>query len=373
MKQCDAWKQQQQKWAGEYGRSYDSSGYVYQLNDNLFQPLSPEAEADFRAGSGGELERKVCALHSSAALVCNVFDYWRARSLACLGAALGTGGTIEGMRFEAQFPTGLPGNPPNLDVALRLESGQVWAIESKFTEPFGKKASGSFKSKYFPGGCGIWRSYGLSQSAELAEAIQDGRERFLRLDAPQLLKHALGLQVNHPGCFTLCYLYADGDGEEAAAHRAEIRRFGAGIEGDFPFVAMAYQSLFERLRVPGAGGDAAYFEYLEQRYSFMRRAKAAAVEYPMRLNVTEAVAHGLIESIPHQACRQGARRHWKVVDGAATETSVYWLFCWAKTGQGSRQAEAEARCVFDAIMPICFEQYDGLVRHDHARAHRYDR
>ncbi len=57
------------------------------------------------------------AVHSSSVLACNVFDYWRAKDLGLMGQALGIESLIERITFEAQFPTGLPGSPPNLDVA----------------------------------------------------------------------------------------------------------------------------------------------------------------------------------------------------------------------------------------------------------------
>lgn len=34
------------------------------------------------------------------------------------------------------------------------------------------------------------------------------------------------------------------------------------------------------------------------------------------------------------------------------EESVNWLFCWTKTGMGSRPAAKEAQRVFDAILPV---------------------
>jgi len=57
--------------------------YAKSLERNLFEPLSADALAEFKAGDGGELggqdgnPGKMQAVHSSSALCCNVFHYWR--------------------------------------------------------------------------------------------------------------------------------------------------------------------------------------------------------------------------------------------------------------------------------------------------------
>lgn len=94
--------------------------------------------------------------------------------------------------------------------------------------------------------------------------------------------------------------------------------------------------------------------------------------HPMRLTVPIDEARRLIRSIPHGTCRSAAERRWNVADdGTVPEESVNWLFCWGKTGMGSRAAAEEARRVFDAILPIAFARYDSLVDHEYARTHRY--
>ena len=101
------------------------------------------------AGSGQELSAdadagpKFCAAHSSSALAVNTFGAWIGRE-GFLTLAGRTGFT--GLRFEAKFPTGLKGNPPNLDVVADSRSGVV-AIESKCTEYLGKHVA-SFQPSY---------------------------------------------------------------------------------------------------------------------------------------------------------------------------------------------------------------------------------
>jgi hypothetical protein len=79
------------------------------------------------------------------------------------------------------------------------------------------------------------------------------------------------------------------------------------------------------------------------------------IAHPMRLTVGVEEARNRIEQIPHATCRSAAERHWNVADEARVpEESVNWLFCWGKTGMGSRAAAEEAKRVFDAILPVPF-------------------
>jgi hypothetical protein len=70
--------------------------FVYDLADNLFEPLTEKARQAFENGDGGELhadkpgEGNMYALHSSSAAACNLFHYWHRRNeRAPLAAALG--------------------------------------------------------------------------------------------------------------------------------------------------------------------------------------------------------------------------------------------------------------------------------------------
>lgn len=96
------------------------------------------------------------------------------------------------------------------------------------------------------------------------------------------------------------------------------------------------------------------------------------IVHPMKLTVSIDQARKLIEQIPHGTCRIGAQRHWNVADDATVpKQSVNWLFCWGKTGMGSRTAAEEAKRVFDTILPVNFSRYEELIHHEHARTHRY--
>jgi hypothetical protein len=62
------------------------------------------------------------AVHSSSALVCNLFDYWRTANPEAIGRAIDIALPVKVVRYEAQLPTGLRGSPPTLDLLLVASS-----------------------------------------------------------------------------------------------------------------------------------------------------------------------------------------------------------------------------------------------------------
>jgi len=127
-------RDKQRKWADRAGIHYDEAGYVSCLKDNLFEPLNDEMRSEFEGADGGELggkrkegeRKKMCALHSSSALCCNVFSYLRTRNL--LGVFLDLcglpAGPIASVHFEGRFritdkhqPARFP-KPANLDLVI---------------------------------------------------------------------------------------------------------------------------------------------------------------------------------------------------------------------------------------------------------------
>ncbi len=64
----------------------------------------------------------------------------------------------------------------------------------------------------------------------------------------------------------------------------------------------------------------------------------------MQLRVSNAEALRLIGSIPNTACVEASANNWNVSDqGNASAETFLWLFCWGKTGMGSRKATQAAR------------------------------
>ena len=268
--------EQQAVWASSRRLSVDPKGYVSTVAANLFVPLSPRTRAALLAGSGGELKdrgakvgkpaipAKMRALHSSATLAVNVFDYW----VTCprdLGSVLER--PLASVEFEAQYPTGLRGTPPNIDVELRWADRSVTGVESKFTEwmaPNGAKKP--FKGKYFANRMRLWEARGLGQCQDLAERLQKSATTFECLNVGQLLKHTLGLANWNPGRVSLWYLYYDAPGTLSATHREELEQFQGLVGKEMDFRAMTYQSLFALMRTKLASDHSAYLSYLGSRY-----------------------------------------------------------------------------------------------------------
>jgi hypothetical protein len=262
----------QLEWAKATQIALDKDGYCPELNTNLFQPLSACSRRDFEAGDGAELGKngargKLQAVHSSSALACNTFDFWRGRDLELVGAALGLPERPCSMRLEAQFKTGLRGTPPNLDVAFEGVAGTTSAIESKFTEPYTKSKSKShLKDKYFPQDQKLWAGHGLHAAQEMAESLRGGHTAFTHVDAAQLLKHCLGL-AHSTDKWTLTYLWYNAGGDEGEAHRLEAARFIEALKADNArATALSYQEFFSRLTPTLPTSAAGYRQYLESRY-----------------------------------------------------------------------------------------------------------
>jgi hypothetical protein len=261
----------QRRWADARGVRYDAHGCVRDLADNLRAPLAGATLDELKRGSeltpyAGRPAR-LHSLGSSAALVLNVFGYWRERDAAPLARALGVAGEVTRLTFEEPLPTGLPGDAPTADVALELAAGGYVAIESKYAEWLVRRPRHTrvFKDKYFPEGGGVWAAAGLPRCQALAEDLQAGRERLKYLHAAQLLKHALGLAQSGKRETTLVYLHFAWQTREAATHRAELDRVVARLGAEADLRVLTYQSLFDSLRRT-SGADADYLEYLAERY-----------------------------------------------------------------------------------------------------------
>jgi hypothetical protein len=263
----------QRRWADAHGVRYDAQGFVRDLADNLLVPLDDATRAQLERGSelepGSSRPARLYSLCSSAALVVNVFGRWRGRDHTALLHALGVGGP-GGTRlsFEEPLPTGLPGDPPTVDVALFRPDGRCVAVESKLSEwlvPRPRRLR-AFKDKYFAEGRRVWAAAGLPRCQALADELQDGRERFRYLNTAQLLKHALGLASNGLATSALVYLYLDRVGREAVAHRAELDRVLERLTPEVELHVSTYQALFRALRdVPTI--ERGYIDYLAERYS----------------------------------------------------------------------------------------------------------
>lgn len=221
---------------------FDAAGYAWKLEDNLVDGVSQELfEADYRAGAGRELDGKMRAAHSSAALVVNTFARWR-QSPSLLFLANVTG--FSSLRFEVVFPTGLGGTPPHLD--LVAYGPALIAVESKCLEYLTPKTP-VFSRSYDT----ITDARSDSPWFGLIDLLRRDRIRYRYLDVAQLVKHALGLmRTPFIEDVTLLYLYWEPlnhtDFEEFQLHRKEIASLQMLLEGAKPLLrSLTYAEVWE--------------------------------------------------------------------------------------------------------------------------------
>jgi hypothetical protein len=261
----------QKSWACRRGIGFDKDGYTLSLDHNLFLPLLPEVRREFEAGKGDELggvgmRGKMQALHSSSALVLNVFQYWVERDISEIASACGAPHGMTHMHFERTYPTTLGGIPPHLDIEFSADSLKPLVIESKFTEPYHRHAKRAIKDRYLsvPG---LWT--GLTECEKLVRRIREeegGKTSFGYLDAPQLLKHILGLtKAFGASGFTILYLWYEAPSPEATSHRTELNEFANFIEREVDFRHLTHQELFQATRGCGNVSED-YIRYLTERY-----------------------------------------------------------------------------------------------------------
>jgi len=268
----DIIKARQQAWAQRQQRALDKDGYCGCADDNVFQGLSDAARIELTRGGGGELgangERgKFQATHSSSALACNWFDYWRERDFGVLSSAFNVPTPFVTMRLEAHVPSGMRGADANLDVLLTTADGWLFAIESKFTEPYARTAAKSvLKPQYFAQNRSRWTDVALPGCQIVAEQIRTGQHGFKVLDVPQLLKHMLALGRTGRR-WTICYLWYDVPGPVSDQHKGDLQSFASQIGSDVShFRTLTYQELFARLEPLATVEHADYVEYLRDRY-----------------------------------------------------------------------------------------------------------
>lgn len=245
--------------------SYNTNSYAPQWEDNLLPGLPlDEIRTDLESGAGSELGGKLCAAHSSAALVVNTFGPFRMTPAGlCLSGAAG----FSAIRFEAQLPTGLRGTPPHLD--LLAEGDVVVAVESKCTEWMSSKPA-DFSPSYDR----LRDSFGDSPWYQEMLRLRAEPGRYHYLDAAQLVKHAFGL-MNRYGRrpVRLVYLYwepLDAIGwAECLDHRREADALAAAVRNSqIQLQPMSYHELWEAW---GRGTRPPHLGYLRRRYALDMR------------------------------------------------------------------------------------------------------
>ena len=112
-----------------------------------------------------------------------------------------------------------------------------------------------------------------SRFAEMCR-LDQAPERYVWLDAAQLVKHAFGLARTFPRVpATLLYLYCQPSGAERISslleHRREIDAFSRRVVGSHPrFRAMSYRELWDTWSQQAPQDwPAAHLEHLKARYA----------------------------------------------------------------------------------------------------------
>jgi len=219
------------------------------------------------------------AIHSSSAIAVNLFQYWQNKDVypivyackLCSKHPSKTGSidkSANKIKFEEKFEISndksLFPRTPNIDIVIADFQSQIYAIESKFTEPYRKSHTG-IGQKYIDN-APFWN--GLSNLYELAKEICPDNTKFQYLDAAQLIKHILGLTKNHnKNGFRLLYLWYDVIGQDGAEHRKEIEQFAEIAKGDnVKFSHITCQEVIIKLSKEFYDGNENYCDYLTDRY-----------------------------------------------------------------------------------------------------------
>jgi hypothetical protein len=247
--------------------------YVTRLEDNLFRPLSPETQGEYGESGGGELvpqeggkPPKFLALHSSAALLCNLFEPWRHHDAQALAAACGADPRCTLLQFERTRPIRPTWRkPPHLDCEFQGTGARPTAVESKYLEPYCPRKQEDTLHSVYVSYHGLWDQ--LPRCAALARELYEGQERFVLVNAAQLLRHLLGLVVHYGGVrnFRFLYLFYDVQGEAGEQHRAELDRLRARLDPELEFDTRSYQEVFRAL-LPALDILPGYRDYLCERY-----------------------------------------------------------------------------------------------------------
>jgi hypothetical protein len=234
---------------------YDQRGYAAAWELNLLPGLPIGAIGDdLGSGAGCELDGKLRAAHSSAALAVNSFGPWREEAS---NLRIGTVTGFKTIRFETVCPTGLRGTPPHLD--LLADGDSPVAIESKCTEWMTPKES-TFSSSYDK----LKASHGHSPWFHQIASLREQPKRYSFLDAAQLVKHALGLTTLYgTRDVRLVYLYWEPSNAvswpQCAAHRAEADDLAARVrDSNVMLNPMSYRELWSEWELQQPPSHLAY-------------------------------------------------------------------------------------------------------------------
>ncbi|GEM_PF-4549333 len=252
-------------WADNKNLRHDIDGYLSDINDNLYIPISLKNRYQFIKGNGGELESskpKMSALHSSSALFYNFFIPYQSNRVALeflLDIKINNDFSFT---FEAQnsFRVHKSTAISNLDGEIYFYKNNIdyfVGIESKFLEPLSH--SPSIKKSYlidkilkekFP------NSINLLQD-------QYNNNSYKHFSPEQIIKHWFGLKSNNKHQCSMIYVYYDLiDNMIDKYHKNEIDQFMEYIKDEISFKSIPYSLLLDKIKVLNVD----HYNYLNDRY-----------------------------------------------------------------------------------------------------------
>ena len=219
-----------------------------------------EIENIFNSAVGNEISSgKFDSPESSAALAANAFGFFlkSASRLPPLPGCENENWPARSIDLEAtiRFPW-VGGRHPVLDCVVTTSSALI-GIESKRFEPYRIKSPSRLRDAYWRP---VWGER-MKGYESVRDGLRDDPDRYSRLDAAQLFKHAFALRsAVHHWCECegltpyLFYIFAEPeiwprngkpvDPEVKSRHLQEVEQFGAAVAGDeVRFVACTYRQL----------------------------------------------------------------------------------------------------------------------------------
>ena len=91
----------------------------------------------------------------------------------------------------------------------------------------------------------------------------------------------------------------------------------------------------------------------------------------INLLVPVVLAKTEIATIEHKNCQKGLTNGHFCPDGELNDESIYWFFCWARSGGGSERTRIQARQIWDNIFDLPYETLNEDRFYRFAQARRY--
>lgn len=237
--------------------------------------MSNDQKKDFSSGQGHELNVKMRANKSSSALAVNMLGVAASKRLDAKywNTTFGLRGFFLSDEIECHFEQKLPvigvkGYTPNLDFCL-TSNRRIIGLESKFCEMYRRKRKQRIQEQYFAR-FPYWDEWeGLRKTSEnISDYGKAGR-----LDAAQLVKHALALITWAHRCngkFRLVYIYHDilWNDKVKEEHEEDVKKFAAESGLGRHFMPLPYSRYFEKMQRFKASFEPEYFDYIKKRYAF---------------------------------------------------------------------------------------------------------